>query len=84
MEEEFVTMLFKVCHVLESGKVSIEKFNVMARKNRLNTKDLMLLFNVSERTLQRWRNTSKLKPVRYCGELTYLWPDVIKVFCSEI
>ena len=54
----------------------------MSKKNILTTADIMMLFNISERSVERWRNKRKLKFIKP-GRYYYLWDDVLPLLISE-
>lgn len=54
----------------------------MAKKDLLDTNDLMILFNVGERTIQRWRKKRLIRYISHCGRYYYLWDDVLPLIIS--
>jgi hypothetical protein len=54
----------------------------LSKKNVLNTADIMVLFNISERSVARWRTKRKLKFIKP-GRYYYLWDDILLLLISE-
>lgn len=54
----------------------------LSKKNVLTTADIMMLFNICERSVARWRNKRKLKFIKP-GRYYYLWDDVLPLLISE-
>jgi hypothetical protein len=54
----------------------------LSKKNVLNTADIMMLFNISERSVARWRKKRKLKFIKP-GRYYYLWDDILLLLISE-
>jgi hypothetical protein len=75
--------------VLESIKLLTGKdpkeslFMAFANKNLLDTSDLTILFQNSKRTIQRWRDKSKLKFIKITGKCYYLWPEILPLLQSR-
>ena len=54
----------------------------LSKKNLLNTADIIMLFKISERSVERWRKNGKLKFIKL-GRYNYLWDDILPLLISE-
>jgi len=54
----------------------------LSKKNLLNTADIIMLFKISERSVERWRKNGKLKFIKL-GRYYYLWDDILPLLISE-
>lgn len=65
---------------LNGDQNTVDLLTSIGTKKLLNTSDLMLLFNVSERTVRGRRKEGRIKSVRkVCDRYYYYWEDVIKM-----
>lgn len=79
MDEEIVSkVVMGVLQQLKNNQHTLDLITSIGKKEILTGADLMALFNVSERTVQRWRKKGKLKALNVNGRYYYRWEDVVK------
>ena len=86
MNEEIVKTLMDVLEAIRQLTGKEQKgglFMATANKKLLDTSDLTILFQNSRRTIQRWRDMSKLKYVKIGFKCYYLWPEIIPLLQSR-
>lgn len=76
MNTEFITKLEGILKSLLQLKET-NWLQIRKPKELLNTADLTLLFNNTERTIQRWRKSGQLKCVKISGSVYYHFEDVL-------
>lgn len=77
-----VAEILQDLELANTRKGRIKMLAEMAEKDLLDTNDLMILFNVGERTIQRWRKKRLIKYICHCGRYYYLWDDVLPLLIS--
>lgn len=75
-DENTNKLLIDFLRRLNGEKDTVKPLTNIGTKELLNTSDVMALFNVCERTVQRWRKKGKIKKVNICGRYYYHQEDV--------
>jgi len=79
MNSEILFLLNKILAMMTQNKNNQDYANLLEKfqaKGILDTSDIMMLFNNSERTVERWRNKKILKSKKIKGRCYYKWTDI--------
>ena len=79
MNAEILFLLNKILAMISQNKTNLDYANTLAEckaRGILDTSDIMLLFNNSERTIERWRKKNIIKFKKIKGRYYYKWTDI--------